>query len=144
MRAMDLAHYIVEVAHYMKDPVSNLKLLKIMYFIHRDFSDHNKKLIEDQEFEAWTYGPVIPQVYYEFSIHVARPIRPTWPHKSNAKEPIKGIRKRIEEYVKKLPWELVQESHRDDGAWKKVYREYSREKISHELIMEEKRLVHGE
>ena len=54
MKAMDLAHYIVEVAHYMKDPVSNLKLLKIMYFIHRDFSENNKKLIEDQEFEAWT------------------------------------------------------------------------------------------
>lgn len=46
-----------------------MKLQKLMYFSHAIYmieSHENGPLFDDQ-FEKWSYGPVLPDVYYEFS-----------------------------------------------------------------------------
>lgn len=48
------------------DIISNLKLQKLLYYIqgyHLAF--FNEKLF-DENLEAWTYGPVVPNVYHRF------------------------------------------------------------------------------
>jgi uncharacterized phage-associated protein len=48
------------------DIISNLKLQKLLYYMqgyHLAF--FNEKFFED-ELEAWTYGPVAPNVYHRF------------------------------------------------------------------------------
>lgn len=52
-----------------KYSLTNLKLQKLLYFSHAFFSvanDQNEGLI-DENFQAWRYGPVIPEVYYRFN-----------------------------------------------------------------------------
>ena len=119
MKAMDLAYYIVKVAYDMNKPVSNLEMLKILYFLHRDFSNNDARFIHDEEFQAWPYGRVIPSVYFEFSINAARPIVPPINYREGRIDPnINGkLREAIQFYASKTPWDLVGLSHVEGGAW---------------------------
>ena len=47
-------------------PVTPMKLQKLIYFAHGlHLARHEKPLIKEPV-EAWTYGPVIPDIYYRF------------------------------------------------------------------------------
>lgn len=70
-RAMDVAMYLV----YLRDAdvrsreaycsLTNLKLQKLLYYCHGGhYRWDNTKLINDNNFECWAYGPVIREVYY--------------------------------------------------------------------------------
>lgn len=67
MKAMDLAYYIVNRAIDFGNPVSNLKLQKIIYFVNllhlKRTGDFLISDIEKNPFEAWQFGPVIENVY---------------------------------------------------------------------------------
>lgn len=59
----------MEVANYLFNNVkniNNLKLQKMMFFSYIEYYDkfHNE-LFEDN-FQAWVYGPVLPELYYLF------------------------------------------------------------------------------
>ncbi|WP_161567041.1 MULTISPECIES: Panacea domain-containing protein [unclassified Exiguobacterium] len=71
-RAIEVAKYLI----YLKNTdekngqfysLSNLKLQKLLYYCQGGhYTWDGERLIEDQLFEAWTYGPVIRNIYYEF------------------------------------------------------------------------------
>ena len=66
-KAIDVANYIIGYTNKLNKSVTNPKLQKILYFIQGyGYSKLDKQLI-DADFEAWTYGPVIRDVYIEFS-----------------------------------------------------------------------------
>lgn len=80
MTMMDLAHHIIAVAHENDIPVTNLQLQKVMFFSLKDAM--KKRLLTedvveetyDQPFLVWRYGPVVENVYNEFSAYGATPI----------------------------------------------------------------------
>ncbi|MET3657827.1 Panacea domain-containing protein [Sporosarcina psychrophila] len=48
--------------------LSNLKLQKLLYYCQGGhYRWDNEQLIDDAQFQAWRYGPVIPEVYRQFS-----------------------------------------------------------------------------
>jgi uncharacterized phage-associated protein len=63
----DIAHKIILRTDSEKgDIISNLKLQKLLYYMqgyHLAF--FNERFFEDP-LEAWTYGPVVPNVYHTF------------------------------------------------------------------------------
>ena len=63
--AVHIAKYIINKCTIDQHPISNLQLQKILYCIQRDFLK-NDMLAFDDDFEAWQFGPVIPEVYYLF------------------------------------------------------------------------------
>lgn len=63
--AVDIAKYIINKCTIEQCPISNLQLQKILYCIQRDFLQ-NDMLAFDDDFEAWPFGPVIPEVYYRY------------------------------------------------------------------------------
>ena len=66
-KAIDVANYVIGYANKLNNSVTNQKLEKILYFIQGyGYSKLDKQLI-DADFEAWTYGPVIRDIYIEFS-----------------------------------------------------------------------------
>lgn len=80
-RAMDVAMYLV----YLRDldvkkrenycSLSNLKLQKLLYYCHGGhYRWDNEKLVVDDNFEAWEYGPVIRSVYYALQYTVQNDI----------------------------------------------------------------------
>lgn len=75
VRAMEVAKYLI----YLRDKdenngqyysLSNLKLQKLLYYCQvGHYKWDFEQLIDDVDnilFEAWDYGPVIPEIYFEF------------------------------------------------------------------------------
>lgn len=48
--------------------VSNLKLQKILYFIQAKFLVEKNTPCFSEKIEAWTFGPVIPEVHQQYKI----------------------------------------------------------------------------
>ena len=71
--AASVANYIISHA----SNVTNLKLQKMLYYIQGFALVRLGHPIFNDYIEAWSYGPVIPSVYYMFKENGANPIRHT-------------------------------------------------------------------
>lgn len=119
IKATDLAKYIINTSYR---GLSNLELQKTMYFVELDYYKQTGKHLVDDEFKAWQYGPVVPDVYEEYRHYGSRYIEEAdMPDKSKMSQVNTSI---IEETVDRCSdrksWELVKESHRSDGAWQET------------------------
>jgi uncharacterized phage-associated protein len=57
--------------------VTQMKLQKLVYFAQgAHLAKYNKALI-NETFQAWRYGPVIPEIYQDFKLYGSRPITDT-------------------------------------------------------------------
>lgn len=72
--AAKVAEYIIYETQKRKNPVTNTKLQKLLYFVQGSYlAKHNKKAFEDNII-AWKYGPVVKDIYYKYSLYGAEPI----------------------------------------------------------------------
>ncbi len=128
MNALPLAGYIVQYCIDRKTPISNLQLQKILYFVQLESlkeTHFRSALIEDPKFEAWMFGPVIREVYFMYHLSGGMPIYMQPPQaviepKENIPEYVQQV---VNCAVNRKPWDLVEISHRPNGAWAKVYNE---------------------
>ena len=134
--AMDVAKYIVSYCDRAGKATSNLKLQKMLYFIWIDYYRETKTPLFDENFYAWQYGPVVPQVYFEFSTFAGIPINRQYKTQAGEND-YSQLNKYIDKYIDSSAAELVEESHRPDGPWYKVYDggNGSRNVIAHESII---------
>lgn len=135
--AMELAEYILKKS---SKNLSNLELQKTLYAAEIEYiKNFDKHLIEDS-FEAWQYGPVAREVYKEYRNYGAnsidRPEEESLSKNLDEKE-LKVIDKIIEECNGKTYWQLVEESHKEGGAWKKSFKEGEKKIISKDFIKKE-------
>lgn len=63
-----IARYVIHRCAQTQRPISNLKLQKILYFVQAEFLVGTGQACFDDDIEAWTYGPVVPAVYFEYKI----------------------------------------------------------------------------
>ena len=139
IRAIDLSKYIVSKCVSDNQPISNLQLQKILYYIQKDYLKRNEKAFSD-DIEAWQFGPVVPNVYYYYCGYGAMPITFSCEDYEEIDEKNKNIINKIVEEKRKLdPWVMVDETHKKDGAWDKTYKEGkgNHNVISTDLIKEE-------
>lgn len=74
-KALDIAKYLICKFNNEKNTITQLKLQKLLYFIeayYMAYYDKNALYIED--FYAWTYGPVIKEVYDKYKIYMSEAI----------------------------------------------------------------------
>ena len=71
--ALEIARYIISKCSFDKEPISNLQLQKILYCLQTKFLKTSSALFDDK-FEAWDFGPVVPEVYYQYCGFGAIPI----------------------------------------------------------------------
>lgn len=67
--AVDIGRYIINYSNSKGYGISNLKLQKLLYFVQAYFlinSNGDEACFFDR-IEAWDFGPVVPNVYREFS-----------------------------------------------------------------------------
>ena len=98
--AHDVAVYIINWCHQNKIPITNLKLQKLLYYVQGEFSRYRKRRLIADDFYAWQLGPVIPEVYTEYSMDI--------------------INLALEKYAHESTWNLVELSHHQD-PWKYNY-----------------------
>lgn len=119
----DVARYVVDKCYRDGNPVSNLQLQKILYFLQLFFVEVFGVLMFPEEFEAWPYGPVMPSVYRRFSRFGGVPIEVSFKDAGSflSKDHRDVINVAIQVLSKKSPWELVRVSHADGSPWDVVY-----------------------
>lgn len=121
MTMMDLAHHIIAVAHKNNIPVTNLQLQKVMFFSLKHAMNDNllpQEVIEemyDRPFLVWRYGPVVEDVYNEFSVYGATPILDNYTLVNELNN--EGFNREICDLLKQNVFKLVQESHQE-SFWK--------------------------
>ena len=119
---VDLSKYIVNKCVEDGRPISNLQLQKILYSIQIEYLREDSRIFTEQ-FEAWQFGPVVPESYYYFCASGGMPITRRFdqvlvdPGDKSICDPI------IEQKRTIAPWKLVADTHREDGAWKAVFGE---------------------
>lgn len=72
---------------------------------------------------AKIFGPVVPNVYYHYCGFGAMPISIIKDTFSIVSSDAIFIDKIVEEKRKLNPWDMVAETHKEEGAWAKVYRD---------------------
>ena len=123
VNVMLLAQYILYTCMEQGEPISNLQLQKILYFIQGEYLSKIGKPLFEADFEAWQYGPVIRSVYSKYCGYGASDIvmlnAPTEKLTQNIRDFIDPI---IKELREKDAWELVKQSHMQGGAWDQTFR----------------------
>jgi uncharacterized phage-associated protein len=119
--AIDLAKYIISKCIEDSQPISNLQLQKILYYIQKDFLKRNEIAFSD-DIEAWQFGPVVPNVYYYYCGYGAMLISITNDEFEILPSDAPYIDKIVEEKRTLNPWDMVAETHKPEGAWAKVYK----------------------
>lgn len=72
-----IAYYFVKKGIEEGNPISQMKLQKMVYFAHgTHLALHDQPLIKER-IQAWKYGPVIPDIYYTFRFYGGDPITDT-------------------------------------------------------------------
>jgi uncharacterized phage-associated protein len=70
MKALDVAKYFVYLSHQDDTfTITPLKLQKLLYYAQGFNVLWDKKLLISEEFHAWKYGPVIPDIYDQYKIY---------------------------------------------------------------------------
>ncbi|WP_288490037.1 Panacea domain-containing protein [uncultured Limosilactobacillus sp.] len=73
-RVMDVANYIVNRFSEQGHPITNLLLLKMLYYLQAYFLVNDNERLFTGEIQKWGYGPVEPIVYSYFKDNGASPI----------------------------------------------------------------------
>lgn len=122
-RARQISQYVIDKCYRSQKPISNLQLQKMLYFLQIVFVRVSGGLLFSDQFEAWPYGPVIRQIYIEFSVYGGAPIRVSFNGSGAQIDP--EHRDFIDEGIsllrEKSPWELVRVSHAKGSPWDEVY-----------------------
>lgn len=118
--ASSIADYIIDKCYKMKKPISNLQLQKVIYFTWVEYYKKTGKTLFMDDICAWQFGPVIPEVYYEYCSYGGRPINIMC--ETAISESDKGILDGIiEKYVQIPVNKLVDMTHQKGTAWDRIY-----------------------
>ena len=70
-----IANHFIDKGKADKDPLTPMKLLKLVYIAHGWHLAYTDKPLFEDRVEAWKYGPVIPTLYHEFKHYGHNPIQ---------------------------------------------------------------------
>lgn len=133
--ALDIAKYIVDKCTSEKCPITNLQLQKILFFLQKKHLVEYGSCLFMDEIQAWQFGPVVPEVYYQFCGFGSGAITMKYTTKIDSDD-IQLINPIVEDKRRKAPWDLVSETHAPGKAWDITYKNGlgNRRVISPELI----------
>ncbi|QQP87875.1 SocA family protein [Skermanella sp. TT6] len=72
--ARQIADYIIRFSQDRGDPITNLKLQKLVYYSHAWHLALTGRPLFSERIEAWVHGPVVPSLYQEFRGYKWNPI----------------------------------------------------------------------
>lgn len=115
--ALIIARYIIDKCFKEDIPVSNLRLQKLLYFIQlKSYQENNKPLFYN-DIAAWQFGPVVPDVYYQYNVYAGTPILLRYNGLVIDKASKNIIDKVITALKHKPIWELVDITHKNGSPW---------------------------
>jgi len=121
--AVQLAWFILRRCANNETPISNLQLQKMLYFLQRTNLQRKGEPLFSQDIRAWQFGPVVREVYYTFSVFSSLKIIP----EDFDPNPVDIVLEQflldeIDRRSRQRPWDLVDETHQEGGAWDITFR----------------------
>jgi len=89
-----VANYLVAFSQRHGDPISNLKLQKLLYYAEGWYLAFYSKSLFSADIQAWPRGPVVPSVWREFKSYYWKPI--------SRKVPLPSVNARVKEHIDEL------------------------------------------
>ena len=139
-----VANEFVAIAKASGQPLTPMKLQKLVYFAHGWYLALTERPLVSEHVEAWQYGPVIPAIYHEFKSSGNGPITspatnfqytgdgkfclhspslddfPEDEEKKSAKEIINRV---FQIYGKYSAVQLSNATHLPGTPWKQIYKD---------------------
>lgn len=139
--ALTIAMYIINRCFEEGAPVTNLRLQKLLYFIQLESYKVYGKQLFNNDIAAWQFGPVVPEVYYKYSVYAGMPILVKYANLTLSM-PVMELINSVIEQKKNIPiWELVEITHKANGPWDITVNEFGlRSVIDKTLIAQEAQL----
>ena len=72
--AVTVANNFIRRAKEEHHAITPLKLQKLVYFLYKSYLQKTNDKLFSEQFETWTYGPVVPSIYTEFNSYKNHPI----------------------------------------------------------------------
>lgn len=136
--ARDIAKYFAECGENGFVPITPLKIQKMIYFAQGFYlALNNEPLIKD-DFQAWQYGPVVNNLYWELKTLGSNIVSSAFFGKTEKiDDKTKVFLDQIWDFLKGYSAiELSKISHDPDGPWEKVYNKTPKGAISHDSMRE--------
>lgn len=133
--ALTIANYVIEYSIQKNFSISNLKLQKVLYFIQAQFLVNQNRPCFKERIEAWSFGPVVPQVYYEYKFFGSADINylTNKVQETTSSEDEKLIKSIVDECSDYSASQLVRITH-NQAPWKDAFVLYQNNVISSESI----------
>jgi uncharacterized phage-associated protein len=112
--ASQVAKYIVNFYQQCGDPVTNLKLQKLLYYVQGWHLGLKGTSAFDDRIEAWVHGPVQPGVYREYNANRWNPIVNEVQVPALSEELTSLVADVLETYGGDSGYELELRSHREE------------------------------
>ncbi len=120
--ALEVAKYVINKCTVENYPVSNLQLQKILYFLQKKYLIQQGRRLFKDAIEAWQFGPVVSEVYYQYCGFGSMTITMEYPVMLSSEDRME-IDPVVEEKRTKKPWYLVAETHAPGKAWDEIYQD---------------------
>jgi uncharacterized phage-associated protein len=128
--ASTIAYAFVKRGIEQANPVTQMKLQKLIYFAHGIYLAAHHEPIINEHFQAWRFGPVIPQVYHEYKYYGSNPIMDTDWLFMFSKEPDLSIIDNAAQSAVNTTWAALKDAnaiklsnwtHQKGSPWSKFY-----------------------
>ena len=123
-RSLDVAKFFLAQANEdAGDLVSNLKLQKLVYYAQGFHLAVFEESLFVEDIEAWTHGPVVPDVYHHFKHHGGGsiPIPTDFDLSVFSIDQVELLNEVQQTYGQYSAWRLREMTH-EETPWKKNYR----------------------
>lgn len=110
----EVADWFIRFAYEVGDPITNLRLQKLMYYAQAWYLALNGERLIPDRFEAWVHGPVCPPVWERFAGYRWNPISEEVPEPRLPGEVENHLREVEEVYGGLLTWDLERMAHAEE------------------------------
>lgn len=143
-----VCNYLINKGISNDRPLSNISLQKLLYFAQGVYlANREDKVLFEEDFYAWKFGPVIESVYQEFKVFGNNAITPNNGgtnfeskylsfYNQLSKDHKDCLDVTYSAFGKFSPFELVSLTHLKDSPWHQVYQIGVNKIIDKELIKE--------
>lgn len=138
LEATDVARYLLHKAGVAGEPITNLKLQKLLYYAYGHVLECTGEKLFDEQLEAWQHGPVVRSVYAEFcDFGRSRIVCVEQPDQSRFSRETRVMLDAVcNAYMAERTLDLRNQTHRE-VPWKKTYRKDEKREIPDAVMCEQ-------
>ena len=133
-----MANYFIEQSIADGKPFTPLHIQKLVFFAHAWVLGLYHQPLLEREFEAWTYGPVMPAIYHNLSYYGGDPVTQSiLARKTPFDEQETSILAQIYDIYGKFDGlQLSAMSHTPGWSWDRTWKKYSRQAVIPDDLIE--------